>query len=218
MNNLKINTLLGLFIALMVGMTLLGGKITTVFGISVSVAIFMVPITFLITDIVAEVSGRKTANQFVTVGVISLIVIFAFTALSVFISPNERYEFNEQYRLIFGSSLRIIIASIIAFALAQFHDVWAFEFWKTKTQGKLLWLRNNLSTIVSQAIDTFVFMMIAFYHVTDKFTLEFIIQLALPYYFLKIIFALFDTPLVYLGVKWLGWKKMIELDKEKNNS
>lgn len=99
--------------------------------------------------------------------------------------------------------MRIIIASITAFALAQFHDVWAFHFWKARTKGRFLWLRNNLSTIVSQAIDTFVFMMIAFYQITPKFTFEFVIALAIPFYLFKIAFAILDTPLVYLGVRWL---------------
>jgi len=103
--------------------------------------------------------------------------------------------------------MRIMVASVIAFALAQLHDMWSFAYWKNKTHGKFLWLRNNLSTWVSQAIDTFVFMMIAFYHITDKFTLEFIIQLSIPYYLFKVSFAILDTPFVYLGVAWLKGNK-----------
>jgi len=135
--------------------------------------------------------------------VITLLIIFLFTALFVWLEPNERYTFNEEYRTIFGGSMRIMIASVIAFVLSQVHDVYAFAFWKKKTHGKALWLRNNLSTIVSQAIDTFVFMMIAFYHLTPKFTVTFILQLAIPYYLFKIAFAALDTPLVYAGVAWL---------------
>ena len=210
--DLKTKILLGLFVSLMIAMNLLGGKITAIFGIPVSVAIFMIPITFLITDVVSEVMGKKTAQQFVFIGIISLVVIFLYVLLSVNLLPNERYSFNEEYKTIFGSSLRIIIASITAFALAQFHDVWAFHFWKAKTKGRFLWLRNNLSTIVSQAIDTFVFMMIAFYQVTPRFTFGFVISLAIPFYLFKIAFAILDTPLVYLGVRWLRDSK-----KQKNN-
>ena len=206
-DNIKLTYLFAIFIALMIGMNLLGGKITTLFGVSVSVAIFMVPITFLITDVVAEVYGKKTATQFVISGVIALILIFAFTALSVILPPNERYENNDAYRIIFGSSLRIIIASIIAFAIAQYHDVWAFHFWKKKTGGKWLWLRNNLSTFVSQAIDTLIFLFIAFYMVSSRFDFAFIIQLFIPFYLFKISFAILDTPLVYLGVRWLKSNK-----------
>lgn len=203
MSNWKLNLLFGLFVGLLVGMNLLGGKITTIFGISVSVAIFMTPLTFLITDMVAEVYGRKIVNQFIFTGVVTLLVIFAYTILFVNLQPNERYAFNEEYSTIFGSSLRIIVASVAAFALSQLHDLWAYEFWKKKTGGKLLWLRNNLSTMVSQFIDTFAFMMIAFYMVTPQFDFWFILQLVIPYYLFKVLFAALDTPLVYLGVRWL---------------
>jgi len=207
MNKSKTQILLAVFIALLVGMNLLGGKIVSLFGISVSVAIFMTPLTFLITDIVEEVHGKKVVKDFILGGVISLILIFLFTALFVYLEPNPRYTFNEEYKTIFGSSLRMIVASITAFILSQTHDVLVFEWWKKKTKGKALWLRNNLSTIGSQLIDTFVFMMIAFYHLTPKFTFAFIISLAIPYYLFKMLFALIDTPFVYLGVKWLSTEK-----------
>lgn len=202
-NDLKLHLLLGLFCGLLVGMNLLGGKITTLFGISVSVGIFMVPLTFLITDIVEEVHGKKVTQQFIIAGVITIIIIFLYTALFVVLEPHARYSFNEAYKTIFGASLRMMIASLVAFTLAQTHDIWAFNFWKEKTKGRFLWLRNNLSTIVSQFIDTSVFMFIAFYQLTPKFTFAFIFSLIIPYYLFKVLFAALDTPFVYLGVKWL---------------
>ncbi|MFA5318721.1 MAG: queuosine precursor transporter [Patescibacteria group bacterium] len=72
-----------------------------------------------------------------------------------------------------------------------------------KIGGKWLWLRNNASTIISQFIDTNVFMFIAFYNLTPKFTAAFVFSLVIPYYLFKVLFALLDTPFVYLGVKWL---------------
>jgi hypothetical protein len=203
MKNIRLSILLGLFSAFLVGMNLLGGKITTIFGISVSVGIFLVPLTFLITDIVEEVYGKKVSRHFILVGVITIIAMLAFTAFFVWLEPNERYAMNEEYTAIFGSSMRIMIASVLAFALGQLHDVWAFSFWKKKTEGKFLWLRNNLSTFASQAVDTFVFMMIAFYMVTPKFDFAFVMSLAIPYYIFKIVFAALDTPFIYLGVNWL---------------
>lgn len=195
--------LLGLFVGMLIGMNLLGVKIISFFGISVTVGIFMYPITFLITDIVAEVYGKQMARKFLGVGLLVLTIIFAYTALFISLAPHERYVSNPAYVEVFGSSLRIIIASIIAFALSQFHDIWAFEFWKRKTKGKLLWLRNNLSTIVSQAIDTTVFIFIAFYQVSPQFDAAFVFSLIVPFYLFKIAFAILDTPFVYLGVRWL---------------
>ncbi|MFA7681782.1 MAG: queuosine precursor transporter [Candidatus Peribacteraceae bacterium] len=200
---LRLHVLFGVFIALMIGMNLLGNKVTTIIGISVSVGIFMVPLTFLITDIVEEVYGQEVVKHFIISGVIAIVMTFIYTGFFVWLEPNARFSYNEEYRIVFGSSMRIMVASVIAFALSQFHDIWAFAYWKRKTNGKFLWIRNNLSTWVSQAIDTLVFMMIAFYHMTDKFTFAFIIQLSIPYYLFKLVFAILDTPFVYLGVTWL---------------
>ncbi|PIX61890.1 hypothetical protein CO057_02065 [Candidatus Uhrbacteria bacterium CG_4_9_14_0_2_um_filter_41_50] len=202
----KVRLLLGIFVGLLIGMNLIGGKIITVLGISVSVAIFMTPLTFLITDIIEEVMGKKTAQSFIYIGVAALLMTLVYTAVFVILDPAERYEFNDAYVTIFGVSIRMIIASIIAFVVSQTHDVWAFEFWKKKTHGKMLWLRNNASTMVSQVIDTLLFMMIAFYGISDKFTFGFIITLAIPYYLFKIAFAALDTPFVYLGARWLKGK------------
>ena len=97
----------------------------------------------------------------------------------------------------------MMVASLIAFLISQTHDVWAFNLWKEKTGGKYLWLRNNASTIVSQFLDTTVFMFIAFYQFTPKFTVPFIFSLIIPYWLFKVLFAIIDTPFIYLGVWWL---------------
>jgi queuosine precursor transporter len=199
----KLDIMLAIFISSLVAANLLGTKITTILGVSVSVGIFAYPLSFLVTDIVAEVMGRERAKRFIVAGFISLVLVIILTSLSVVLPAASRYQYNDEYRLVFGASLRMIVASMIAFVLAQIHDVWAFHLLKSKTKGKLLWLRNNLSTIFSQFIDTTVFMFIAFYGVTPKFTASFIFALIIPYWLFKIAFAIIDTPLVYLGVKWL---------------
>ncbi len=204
----KLNILFALFVALLIGVNLLGGKIVTFFGISVSVGIFMMPVMFLITDVVEEVYGKKLSYQFVLSAVVALLMVIAFTFMFVGLEPHARFaEKNPAYVSVFSQSLRIMIASVIAFIVAQTHDVWLFGWLKRKTRGKKLWLRNNLSTMVSQAIDTLLFMFIAFYQVTPKFTVAFIFSLAIPYYLFKIVFAFIDTPFVYLGVRWLTKSK-----------
>ena len=201
--NDKLNLLLGIFVTALIVANLLGVKITELLGVRVSVGIFAFPITFLVTDMVAEVFGKRKAQSFVMAGVFALIVTFLFVLLGVKLPPHEFYEFNEEYKTIFNSSLRMIVASLIAFALSQLHDVWAFHFWKEKTKGRFLWLRNNFSTVVSQFLDTTIFMFIAFYQISEKFTATFIFSLIIPYWLLKVLFAVIDTPFVYLGVKWL---------------
>lgn len=199
----KVALLLGLFIFALSAVNLLGTKITTIFGISVSVGIFAYPLTFMITDIVGEVYGKKVSRQFLFIGVISLIVLFAYTALAVALPPAARFADQAAYETIFSNSLRFIAASIIAFAVSQAHDIITFAALKKRTEGKLLWFRNNLSTFLSQGIDTFLFMFIAFYNTSPRMTAGFVTELALTYWGLKILFAFIDTPLVYAGVRWL---------------
>jgi hypothetical protein len=96
--------------------------------------------------------------------------------------------------------------------------VWAFTFWKKRTQGRFLWLRNNLSTIVSQGLDTVVFMLIAFWGVSDRFTLAYVLgSMVPPYYLLKILAAFFDTPLVYLGV-WALRRGGVSVDELRSEA
>ena len=173
--------------------------------VHVSVGILAVPLMFLVTDIIEDVMGKKKTKSFVNAAVISMIVVLAITVLAVWLPADStrKYFSQESYAAIFGVSIRMMMASILAFFIAQRHDIWAFNFWKKKTHGKFLWLRNNASTFVSQFIDSTVFMFVAFYHLTPKFTVAYIFGLIIPYWIFKILFALLDTPFAYLGVRWL---------------
>jgi len=203
----KTSFLLALFVGCLVTANLIGLKIANFVFFEASVGILVFPILFLITDIIAEVHGKRRAKQFVYTGLAVLIFVLLITALAVLLPTAERSMVSgEEYGKIFGTTLRIFAASIIAFFFSQLHDVWAFEFWKKKTRGKFLWFRNNASTIVSQFLDTAIFMFIAFYAMTPKFTVEYVFALIIPYWILKVLFALFDTPFAYLGVKWLRGK------------
>jgi len=203
----KTDIILGFFIAALVLANLLGSKITTIVGIRISVGIFFVPILFLVTDIITEVHGKQRAKNFFYISIAVLLFTIIMMYICIVMPAHENWTNQEAYETIFKGSLRMTIASLIAFILSQYHDIWAFHFWKEKTKGKFLWLRNNASTVVSQLIDTTIFMYIAFYHLTPKFTSGFIFSLIIPYWIFKIVFALLDTPLCYLGVKWLKSNK-----------
>ncbi len=211
----KTNILLGLFVTSLILANTLGSKITTILGVRVSVGIFFVPLLFLITDIISEVHGFKKARNFFWISIMSMIFALIMMYVCIQLPANETWGNQEAYQNIFGSSIRMTIASIIAFLISQYHDILSFEFWKKKTKGKFLWLRNNFSTIVSQLLDTSIFMFIAFYKMTPKFTIPFIFSLIIPYWLFKIAFAILDTPLCYLGVKWL--RKNKKINQQSNN-
>lgn len=207
MSTKKRDFLFALFVASMVIVNTLGTKITTILGVRVSVGIFFVPVLFLVTDVIGEVYGRKEATTFVNMATLMLVLLFVMTFVCIRVKPNDGWNMQEQYAAVFGSSLRMTIASLVSFVVAQELDVFMFEFWGKVTKGKALWVRNNLSTIVSQLLDTTIFEFIAFWHLTPKFTTSYVISLIIPYWLFKVVFALLDTPFCYLGVWWLSGKK-----------
>lgn len=196
-----------LFVGTIVAANLMGTKVIPFFTIAGfeftgSVGIFLFPISFLVTDILAEVWGGKSVRSLIGATVIVLCIILTVTGIATILPPADRFVgMNDAYVAIFRSSIRITLASIVAFVISQTHDVWAFELWKRVTGGRMLWLRNNASTMVSQLIDSIVFMLIAFWMVGDRFTLTYVLgSMVPPYYALKVLMALLDTPFVYLGV------------------
>jgi uncharacterized integral membrane protein (TIGR00697 family) len=206
----KLQLLLTVFVSSLLLGNLLGSKLIEIFGIVTSVGLFGYPLTFLITDIVEEVRGREVTKVFVHAGFLSLCIAVIFVFVSTGLPSSPLYLHSEAYNNVFSNSLRIILASMIAFVISQYHDLWAFNFWKRKTNGRYLWLRNNLSTIVSQLLDSTVFMFIAFYHATSELGAVSVFYMILPLWTLKVIFALLDTPFVYLGVRWLASENINE--------
>ncbi|MHC1627229.1 MAG: queuosine precursor transporter [Candidatus Nezhaarchaeales archaeon] len=155
-------------------------------------------VTFPVTDIVDEVYGKKIALYVVWAGFAAEIAMLALGYADYWLPPLEPYM-QEAYQQVFGLQWRIVLGSIVAYLISQHHDVWAFWEWKRITKGEWLWLRNNASTLVSQLIDSAVFIAIAFGGV---YPIEVILDMILWMWIFKVMIALCDTPFVYLGV-WL---------------
>lgn len=196
--------LLCAYVTFMVMANTLGTKITSLGGVRVSVGIFFMPFMFLITDIVGEVHGEERASLFVACSEIMLVLLLASTLLCIRLRPNETWDNQAAYESVFGSTLRMTIASLVSFFISQNLDVRLFFLLRKATRGGRLWIRNNVATIISQFVDTCVFEYLAFWHLTPKFTTAFVFSLVLPYWGFKVLFALCDTPFCYLGVRWLG--------------
>lgn len=164
-----------------------------------SVGIIAYPVTFLITDIISEVYGRKRANKVVIAGVFAsmfalLIVVVSSGVPATGWSPIS----DELFKKVFGFTFIAVGASLAAYLLAQFMDVQIFHYWKGITKGKHLWLRNNFSTFSSQLVDTAsVLLLLCSFGVIDW---ELFWPLLLSGYLFKVLFAFFDTPIVYLLV------------------
>lgn len=175
------------------------------FRFEISVGILPYPITFLVTDILSEIYGKKKANQVVIAGIFAsffsmLIIIVSDYAPAIENSPINNAVFSK----VFGLSSLAVLASMLAYLFAQFVDIKIFHFWKKLTKGKHLWLRNNFSTFLSQFIDTFtVLLLLCSFKVLPWNLFG---SLLLSGFLFKIIVAAFDTPILYLAVYWFQKK------------
>jgi len=173
---------------------IMASKIIVVGPLVVPAGVLAYCLTFVITDVISEAWGKERAQAVVMGGFITLVLAFALTGISIVWPPASFWPHQQEYETILGSSARIMVASLIAYLLSQYHDVWAFHFWKRVTTERFLWLRNNASTVVSQLLDSIVFITIAFY---GSMPLR---PLILGQWAVKVGIAVLDTPFVYLLV------------------
>lgn len=188
--------LLSIFIGSITIASVLANKIIGVFGLFVPAGVLAYSVTFIVTDVISEIWGKERAKYTVIGGFIALISVLILVQLALASPKAPFWENDVAFQSILGSTSRIIIASFIAYLVSQFHDVWAFHFWKKVTNERHLWLRNNLSTATSQFIDSFLFITIAFYGVMP------IWPLIIGQWVIKIAIAILDTPVIYFVV-WL---------------
>ncbi len=207
----RLNFFVSVFIAAVIMSNVLGSKIASLnlFGIAVDFSVGLIPffLTFFLLDAINEVYGRDKAREVIWLGVMALVFVSIVTIISVALPFASRSWLTpEQFNPVFSSSFRIIVASIIAFALSDLNDALVFSKLREKFRGKMLWLRSNLSNFVGQAIDTFVFMFLAFFNffgLLAGYDAAYVVTIALPYLFLKLILSVVNTPFVYAGVRWL---------------
>ena len=181
----------------------------------ISVGILPYPITFLITDLISEIYGKKRANQIVITGIFasifSLTIVFVSNAVpATSWSPVS----DSMFSTVFGNTALAVFASMLAYLFAQFIDIQIYHFWKRLTKGKHLWLRNNFSTFSSQFVDTLtILVLLCSFNIIewDKFS-----GLLVAGFLFKALIAAIDTPFLYLGVyifrKRFGLKINEEID------
>ena len=183
--------LVGLVAICIITANILATKIIRMFGLLVPAGVIVYSISFLLTDALSEFYGRRQAVRAVWVGFFANIVFLC----SVFIVLRWPHAFGEEadeaFQKTLSFSVRITFAALVTYLISQFHDVFAFDYWGRLTKGKYLWLRNNASTVVSQTLDTCIFISIAFWGIMP------IGKLIIGQLAIKAIVALLDTPFLY---------------------
>ncbi|MGB4501181.1 MAG: queuosine precursor transporter [Natronincolaceae bacterium] len=183
-----------LFITSLLTANVVTGKVVLLFGkLVVPAAVVAYAITFLATDIINELYGVKKAQEIVKFGFVAQILASVLICLAALL-PVAPFmpEMQKSFLMVLGQNARFVFASLAAYLVSQAHDVYAFNFWKKKTRGRHKWVRNNLSTMVSQILDTVIFITIAFYGTVPNLMVMIISQ-----YIVKFCLALLDTPFFY---------------------
>ncbi|MBU2940016.1 queuosine precursor transporter [Lacinutrix sp. C3R15] len=187
-----------------------------VFGVKLfelSVGILPYPITFLITDLISEIYGKKRANQVVIAGIFasffSMLIVFVGNIVP---ATNWSPVNDKLFTTVFGSTVIAVFASMMAYLFAQFVDIQIYHFWKRLTNGKHLWLRNNFSTFFSQFVDTFtILILLCSFNIIawNKFA-----GLLVAGFVFKVLIAVFDTPFLYLSVYLFRKRFQLKVNEE----
>jgi len=210
----KLDFLIAVYVGLLAIAELMGGKtfpLVNIWGyqLNASTAIFVMPFLFTINDIVTEVYGPKRTRSIIRSGLVVVTLFFLSAIFFTALPPSKRFlPMEAHYDAIFTQSARISLASLIAFALSEFTDVFIFVKIRQKLGGKALWFRNNASNFVAQLLDTVIFMTLAFYAFDKPFAQNwgFLISIIFPYWLTKCTMSIVETPLVYMGIAWMKVK------------
>ncbi|MBT8446460.1 MAG: queuosine precursor transporter [Gammaproteobacteria bacterium] len=202
---------------------------------AVAVGVLPYPLTFLCTDLICELYGKRRANYLVTVGLVLNFFILAVMTLGEWMPavaadtrpPWQALDLGtdvilpsgevvggtvELYTLIYSCTSGAVFASMMAYIAAQYCDVQLFHFWKRVTRGKHLWIRNNFSTLISQGVDSFMVISVTFGagYLAGSITLPQLLVLMGSNYGFKLCVALADTLPFYAGVHYL--RRYLRLD------
>ena len=167
-------------------------------GLSATGGNVMYGTIFLATDLLSEHYGKYQARRAVFIGFLAALIYLVMSQFITAFTPAPYDTVQSGMESIFNFAPRIILGSLTAYLASQLHDVWFFHLLKERTQGRLLWFRNNVSTWISQLIDSVTFTLVAF---LGTFEWSVILQIILTTYLLKVLIAAIDTPFIYLSYR-----------------
>lgn len=171
-------------------------KNAEIFGLSTAIGSVMFASTFLATDILTEYHSVKDARTAVCVGLFADAVLIVSTQIALLYAPSEFDYADGAMKTLFSLNLRISLASMVMYFISNIADVYLFAKLKEKSNGKRLWLRNNVSTILCNCAENFGFITLAFMGIYD---LETILTIAISTSIIEAMVAVCDTPFLYVA-------------------
>ena len=196
MNKTKNNLVIlnAVFVTCLIISNIITSKVVNIFGFAAPAGFLVYPFTFLCTDVIGELWGRREANKTVKLGMYIQLMALGLITLANILPPMDfAKDYQVHFNAVLGQNWRFVTASLIAYLVAQFNDVLIFHKFKDRHGSKLRWVRNNVSTMTSQMLDTVIYITIAFVGSVPN-----IIEMMVVQYALKFVMALLDTPLFYL--------------------
>lgn len=173
-------------------------KNANIFGLSTAIGTVMFASTFLATDILTECYSPKDAKKAINIGLFSNVILIVSTQIALLYTPSEFDYAHDAMNTLFSLNLRISIASAAMYYIANMADIYVFSKIKQKTDGKMLWLRNNVATILCNCLENFGFIGLAFAGVYD---IQTILTIAVSTSIVEAIVAICDTPFLYIARK-----------------
>jgi uncharacterized integral membrane protein (TIGR00697 family) len=188
-----------------------GPKLTVIFGVQTSLGVIFYSSIFFATDLLSENYGKAAASKAVRMGFAVSVVVLLMLSLALMYSPSDRPEtaefsrnIHDAFATIVNFTPRFVFGSLLAYIVSQSFDVWAFHRIKRATGEKWLWLRNNLSTMSSQVVDTVIYSLVVWWGTVDLTTA---LQLGAAKYVFKLVIAAVDTLFIY-------WAKSMQRPQE----
>jgi uncharacterized integral membrane protein (TIGR00697 family) len=178
-----------------------GPKLTVIFGIQTSLGVIFYSSIFFATDVLSENFGKSEANKAVRMGFVVSVIVLIMLSLALLYQPSDHPDTREfsnnihdAFNTIVSFTPRFVFGSLLAYYISQSFDVWAFHRIKRITGERFLWLRNNGSTMSSQALDTVIYSLVAWWGIVDLTTA---LKLGAAKYGFKVVIAMIDTVFVY---------------------
>ncbi|WP_426431537.1 queuosine precursor transporter [Winogradskyella sp. HB-48] len=179
----------------------------------ISVGILPYPITFLITDLISEIYGKKRANDVVVAGIFASLFSVGIILVADSVPALDNSPLNDEtFKFVFSKTIIAVGSSMFAYLFAQFIDIRIYHFWKNLTKGKHLWLRNNFSTWISQFVDTLsIISLLCYFEVLPWSSFK---GLLISGFLFKVLVAFCDTPFLYLGVHLFRRRFKLKVNQE----
>lgn len=198
--------LLGCIVLAILLANIQGPKLTIIFGFQTSLGVIFYSGIFFATDLLSEKYGRAEAGKAVLIGFGISVIVVLMMGMALMFQPSDQpgtaefsQRIHESFENILDFTPRFVFGSLLAYLISQSLDVWLFHRIKTRTRGRHLWLRNNGSTMISQAVDTFLYSFVVWWGVVD---LQTALQLGGVKYGFKLAIAAIDTPFIYWARSW----------------